>query len=182
MPAPSRYAQRFIALLFAIAPVAACGAALPATDPHPAMGLRVAGERGWRLETDHVGEWIPVPAPGVVTVVDFWSSTCAPCIASIPELERLWRASDGTRVRYVGVSVDEEASDARRALEEKVAGPVTFPMVIDGRAARLGGAFRVGGSVPSTFVVDRDGVIRFYADGSEGDLARLDRIVRALSK
>jgi thiol-disulfide isomerase/thioredoxin len=177
----SRRQATALALPFALV-LTACGAALPPTDPHAALGLRVAEERGWRLETDRVGEWVPVPAPGMVTVVDFWSSTCAPCLASIPELERLWRASDKTRVRFIGVSVDEEAADARRALEGKALGPVTFPMVIDGKAAKLGGAFRIGGTVPSTFVVDRDGVIRFYADGSDGDLARLDQVVRALSK
>jgi peroxiredoxin len=38
----------------------------------------------------------------------------------------------------------------------------------------------VGGKVPSTFVVDKQGRVRFYFDGSDGDMQRLEQAVAVL--
>ena len=85
-----------------------CGApALPKSE-HPVLGQVLTSARGWRAEADHMGEWISVPVPGKVTVIDFWSTTCEPCIREMPVLERLWRESDPAKVQVVGVAVDEE--------------------------------------------------------------------------
>jgi peroxiredoxin len=141
------------------------------------MGKALAQARGWRVEADRVGEWIPIPEPGKVTVVDFWSTFCEPCTKAMPELERLWRASDPAEVQIVGVAVDDEPGAVRQMIP---ALGVTFPMVIDS-AEILSGLYKVGGSVPATFVIDRQGRLRFFSGGGDGDVDRVGEAVRALA-
>jgi len=141
------------------------------------MGKALAHARGWRVEADHVGEWIPIPAPGKVTVVDFWSTFCEPCMKAMPDLERLWRASDPAEVQIVGVAVDDEPGAVRQALPSL---GVTFPMVIDS-AEVLSGLYKIGGSVPATFVIDRRGRLRFFSSGESGSGDRVGQAVRALA-
>ena len=157
-------------------------ASLPQTDPHSAVSQTIESTRGWRVEETHIGEAIPIPSPGKVTVLDFWSSSCEPCIKAMPELERIWQGVDQNVVQIIGVSIDTDDNLTRKTMAEEFSVQVTFPMIYDGKAARLQGAFRVGGTVPSTFVIDKQGNVRFYFDGSNGDMERLEQAVHALAK
>lgn len=150
------------------------------TDPHPAVGDDIKTIRGWRVENDHIGEWIPVPAPDRVTVLDFWSSFCDPCIEAMPELEAIWQRMDQAEVQIIGVSIDTDDNLTRKTMAEKFSSQVTFPMIYDGKAGKLQDDLKVAKTVPSTFVLDREGRVRFYFDGSEGDLGRLEKAVLAL--
>jgi peroxiredoxin len=113
-------------------------------------------------------------------VLDFWAASCAPCIKAMPGLESIWQRVDRDRVLVIGVAIDEDDGLARRSIREKFPVQVTFPMVYDGKAAKLQGIYKVGGKVPSTFVVDKQGRVRFYFDGSDGDMQRLEQAVAVL--
>jgi peroxiredoxin len=54
-------------------------------------------------------------------------------------------------------------------------------MVYDGKAAKLQGVYKVAGTVPSTFVIDKQGRVRFYFDWSDGDMERLEQAIAALA-
>ena len=157
-------------------------ASLPTTDPHSTVAQTIESTRGWRVEQNHIGEAIPIPSPGKVTVLDFWSSSCEPCIRAMPELERIWQRVNQSQVQIIGVSIDTDDNLTRKTMAEEFPVQVTFPMVYDGKAAKLQGAFRVGGTVPSTFVIDKAGNVRFYFDGSPGDFDRLEQVIHALAK
>jgi thiol-disulfide isomerase/thioredoxin len=140
-----------------------CGPSLPPSQ-HALLEQAPESLRGWRVEQDHVGEWVPVPEPSKVTVIDFWSTSCEPCIRAMPELERLWSGSDRNRVQVLGVAIDDEPAEIQRMLPTL---GVTFPMLIDSAGA-LSGAYKVGGSIPATFVLDRQGRVRFFSGGAGG--------------
>jgi thiol-disulfide isomerase/thioredoxin len=166
----------FIAIAFLLA---AC-ATMPKTDAHAALDQAAESTRGWRVEEGHVGEYVEVPAPGKITVLDFWSTHCEPCIKAMPGLESIRQRVDRDRIAVIGVSIDEDDALARKTMKETFPVQVTFPVVYDGKAAKLQGIYKVGGRVPSTFVIDKQGRVRFYFDGSPGDMERLEQAVALL--
>lgn len=102
---------------------------------------------------------------GKVTIVAFWATWCAPCERSFPKLQELYAKLAKRGVEIVAVSVDDDTSEI--AAFAKSHGAVTFPVVWD-KDKDLAAKYQVA-TMPSTFIVDKDGKISrsfgSYEDG-----------------
>ncbi len=92
---------------------------------------------------------------GKVVVLSFWASWCRPCRGEMPELDSVYKDFKDKGVVVVGVNVDRESAKAKAFLQSH---PVTFPIVLDPNALLLG-QYDVA-SMPTSFVIDRKGVVR----------------------
>jgi len=103
---------------------------------------------------------------GKVVLVDFWASWCVPCRTSFPALDAIYREYHDRGVAVLAVNLDERRRDADAFLSEF---PHTMPVLFDpnGTSAE---AFAVQG-MPSSFVIDRSGNIRFTHVGYTADVA-----------
>lgn len=93
---------------------------------------------------------------GKVVLLSFWASWCGPCRVETPALEDAWQRYKTREVVFVGVSVDDARADA---LAFQRAFPVTFPSAIDLAGERVTEPWEVW-SLPTTVLLDRDGVVR----------------------
>lgn len=104
---------------------------------------------------------------GNVVVVNFWATWCPPCREEIPDFIRLQEEYGERGLTFVGVSLDEEGFDVVRPFADQY--DFNYPIVVDdGTAAAAYGPIAV---MPTTFIVDRKGLVRYYAPGmltSEG--------------
>ena len=108
---------------------------------------------------------------GKVTIVDFWATWCEPCKKSFPRLEDLYVKYRASGMDIVAVSEDDE-NEGIPAFGNSFG--AKFPLVWDNGKA-IASKWQPK-SMPSTFVVDRKGVIRFvhlgYHDGEEAEIER----------
>lgn len=118
------------------------------------------------------GDLASAPTVGRVVVLDFWASWCAPCKASFPMLGALQREWGADGVTVVGVSVDEKKS-AYDGFRSRLQPP--FVTVRDAQQ-RLVRRVRVP-KMPTTYVIDRQGVVRFVHEGFHGEST--ERLLRA---
>jgi cytochrome c biogenesis protein CcmG/thiol:disulfide interchange protein DsbE len=89
---------------------------------------------------------------GKPVVLNFWSSTCAPCQDEIPLLESQWERNQAKGVIFLGVDVEDTAVDGRLFLHQY---GMTYPSVIDSNGMTL-----VSYGVtytPETIFIDRSG-------------------------
>jgi peroxiredoxin/YHS domain-containing protein len=94
---------------------------------------------------------------GKVLLVDFWATWCAPCIASMPGLQKLHDKNAGRGFSVVGISIDEEGAKKVKPFLAKR--KLTYPILLDADTrSPVWKAFGVHG-VPAVFLVDRDGQI-----------------------
>ncbi len=106
---------------------------------------------------------------GKLVLVDFWASWCEPCRRELPELEALHREHAAAGLVVVGVSLDEERSDAEAFL--KIV-PLSFPIVFDADRS-LGKAWSPP-KMPSVFLIERDGrIARVFEGEKPGQLDEL---------
>lgn len=97
---------------------------------------------------------------GSVVLLDFWASWCAPCIKTFPALHELQEAFADRGVDLLVVSLDASAEASREHLLEQgfPTDNVLWGSLKEARAVqRLYGVI----GIPRTFLIDRDGLIRF---------------------
>lgn len=92
---------------------------------------------------------------GQPVVLNFWATWCGPCRAEMPELQRLHERLAPAGVVVLGVN-QSERPETVGAYREALG--IDFPTAMDQRLG-VSRAFGVN-SIPTTFFVDRDGIIR----------------------
>ncbi len=100
---------------------------------------------------------------GKVVVLDFWATWCGPCRMSMPRLNDLAKQYKGKGLEVIGISLDDPST--QRAIpgvlkELQIAYPVTLASDIPDLANNY-----PHDSIPSIYVIDRQGMIRYYFDG-----------------
>jgi peroxiredoxin len=113
---------------------------------------------------------------GKVVFLDFWASWCPPCLTSMPLLDALQAEFPGADFQVLAVNVDRDPDKAHRFLASH---PVAYPSASD-PAGRLPESYEIG-TMPTSFLIDREGVIHHVHEGfRRGDLAGLRARIRAL--
>jgi thiol-disulfide isomerase/thioredoxin len=92
---------------------------------------------------------------GSTVVLNFWASWCAPCRYEMPLLQATYEAYGADGLVVLAVNLGEERRRVEGFAEDMLA---TFPVFGD-EETRVGTLYRVRG-VPTTYFIDRDGVVR----------------------
>lgn len=113
---------------------------------------------------------------GKVLYVDFWASWCGPCAQSFPFLNDLNREFSAKGLHVIGVNVDESAEDAQSFLAKH---PASFNIAADA-SGQCPKNFGVK-AMPSTYLIDRNGVVRYTHLGFRtGETKKLREMVEKL--
>ncbi len=96
---------------------------------------------------------------GYVVVLNVWGSWCAPCREEAPDLVKVSQETESRGVRFVGIDVRDTPAAARAFANTY---GITYPSWDDQSGfvlAQFTGIVPVR-AVPSTIVIDREGIIR----------------------
>ena len=106
-----------------------------------------------------------------VVVVDFWASWCGPCKASFPAFVELHEKFADKGLVILAVSLDEDKSDMEGFLKKT---KVPFATVRDAKQ-KLAEKLSIE-SIPTTFILGRDGKIAALHNGYGGDSTKRELI------
>ena len=114
---------------------------------------------GYKLEGSPLGA-----LKGKVVIIDFWASWCGPCKDSFPVMNELQKKYGDKGVVIIAVNEDEAKSDMQDFLKQN---PAVFTVVRDAKQklVELAGVQ----TMPSSFVFDPNGKLRFTHSGFHGD-------------
>ncbi|MDJ0835015.1 MAG: redoxin domain-containing protein [Acidobacteriota bacterium] len=104
--------------------------------------------------TDYAGKYV---------LLDFWTSTCGPCIAAMPGLNKIWNKVDRDQVVFISICLDKEGKELA-ALNRRY--KMTWPQMgaTGGFNADVAKAWSVA-YVPNLFLIDPTGKIIIQNDG-----------------
>jgi peroxiredoxin len=95
---------------------------------------------------------------GKVVMVEFWSTSCGPCIGEIPALKKAYDKFHERGFEIVGISLDDKESVLRRFIADK---KLPWPQHFDGKGWENKFAVRYGiFGIPTTWLVDKRGNLR----------------------
>jgi peroxiredoxin len=99
---------------------------------------------------------------GKVVLLNFWATWCGPCRVEMPAMEKLYRAFSRNDFEILAVSTDAQGASVTRPFQQE--NRLTFPILHDAD-------YRVGltygaRSLPMTFMVDRQGIVRHQIFGA----------------
>lgn len=93
-----------------------------------------------------------------VVLVEFWATTCGPCVAGMPEVKAVYDKFHASGFEVVGVNLDDKESAVRRFIEEKA---LPWPQHFDGKGWENKFAVQYGiFSIPTLWLVDKRGNLR----------------------
>lgn len=129
------------------------------------------GQRMGALQyTTFDGRTVDLTTDGKPLLLNFWSSTCAPCIREMPALDRVWRANR-ERVDVLGLDY-VEAPELGQAMAARTG--VQYPIARDAKGTLLR---RFGGTgLPYTVLIGADGTVLAVHAG-ELDAAGFQRLI-----
>jgi len=143
-------------------PSALIGSPAPEMDLPPLEGLTAGGVQLAGLADEDLR--------GAVTLVNVWGSWCPPCRQEHPYLMAL---SQDERFRIVGINYKDDGANALGFLDELGNPYDAVGVDRSGRNAIDWGVY----AAPETFIVDRDGVIRYKVIGPIGLVITLDDLM-----
>jgi thiol-disulfide isomerase/thioredoxin len=106
---------------------------------------------------------LPESLKGKLVIVDFWASWCGPCKDSFPVMNDLQKKYADKGLVIIAVNEDEEKSDMQDFLKDNAA---TFTVVRDAKQKLVGEAGIQ--TMPSSFILDETGKVRFTHSGFHG--------------
>lgn len=129
-------------------------------------GLTLDGKR-WNLPDER----------GKVVLLDFWATWCPPCVASIPEMQKVYAHFLGNeQFKLVGVSLDYTKPPLEKFLKKREMGWLqVFDRDSGGELAQYFGV----DAIPATFLIDREG--KAYNVELDGD-AMISEIEKLLNQ
>ena len=131
----------------------------------PATAFTITTYDGQRVSLDDL--------KGKVVVLNYWATWCAPCRGEMIVMDNYMRAHPKTDLRIYAVTVE---SNVPARFMRPLAAALSFPLGTRFRGPDYG---IIQGALPSSYVIGRDGVVRYAANGAF-DKERFDDLVTPL--
>ena len=130
--------------------------AAPLVPEHPqAPPFKIRSVTGDRLELEKLLQKGPV-------LLDFWATWCKPCLAAIPELERIHEEFGPRGLTVIGVSTDGPNNYAKvRPFASRLG--IRYPVALDGDGS-MASRYQVR-AMPTTILIDASGKVRKVSQG-----------------
>lgn len=140
--------------------------------PDCLVGARIPEFTGKTLEGKVVNRAALI---GKVSIINFWFSTCSPCVAEIPGFNSIVAKYGSKHINYLAISRDIEP-DVRDFLKEN---PWNFEHIPDGNDL-IQTTYRISWGFPTTFVLNKDAEIIAAFSGGRSDSAAREEIINKL--
>ena len=133
------------------------GGACTALSPDPLPGFLQTGPTPDFQLPDTGGRTVSLSAQrGHPVLLNFWATWCPPCVDEVPSLEDLARKLDGTDLRLLAVSVDDDWGTVRRFFPKGSSIGVLLDTSHD--VPKKFGTDKF----PESFLIDAAGRVRYY--------------------
>ena len=92
---------------------------------------------------------------GKLVLLNIWATWCAPCVAEMPSMQKLYQELKDEGFLILAVSLDESGVEAVKPFVEKH--KLAFPVLLDTKG-EIKSLYQITG-IPESFIIDQSGTI-----------------------
>jgi peroxiredoxin len=137
-----------VTLSILAAPAGAVAATAKVGQPAPSFSLTTYDKRKIKL----------ADLQGKVVVINWWATWCGPCKAEMPMMSDFHHLHKDEGLEMFGVTTDDSSPPNKL---KRVSELLSYPLVL-----RFNGNYPILGGVPTSYVIDRHGVLRYAKAGA----------------
>lgn len=119
----------------------------------------------WKLQDTKGNSYSSNNIKNKVILIDFFGNYCAPCIMSLPAINRLHERYKDADVEIVSIDLD----NGKEALKFATKYNIKYPVYVNGKA--VANDFHVSG-IPAFYLIDKQGIVVTTYDGYSEDLEK----------
>ncbi len=97
---------------------------------------------------------------GQVVFLNFWGTYCPPCVAELPDIQKVYEELESEDFVVIGLNVEEKPEKVKAFVEEN---GLTFPIIISPDAT-VNPLYQLK-RMPTTWFIDRNGILRGKIEG-----------------
>lgn len=113
---------------------------------------------------------------GKVVLIDFWDVRCPPCRREIPNMKKLFKDFRDKDLEIIGISLDTDRALLNDYVKkEKI--PWKVSCSLNGWSDSTAKLYKIC-ATPSTWLIDRHGVARYYAAGGKDLRRAVEELIR----
>ena len=112
---------------------------------------------------------------GKTVFLNFWATWCPPCRAEMPEIEAVYQQYKGKGVVVIGVDILESESVVHQYVQQ---GGYSWTFVLD-TTGEVAANYQIA-AIPTSFFIDREGIIQAVNIGAMTKRAMETQLVKAM--
>ena len=112
---------------------------------------------------------------GKIVMVNFWESSCSGCASEMPDMQAVYDAWSREDLEILAVNNGERAAFVQSFIDSK---RLTFPALLDSDRA-VSQVYQIS-TIPTTFFIDADGIIKRIKSGSFTSQSEIENILKSL--
>jgi thiol-disulfide isomerase/thioredoxin len=140
--------------------------------PECLIGAQIPEFEAYTLEGKKINREL---LKGKLTIINFWFTTCAPCVAEIPGLDAIVQKFGADKLNYIAIG-RENSQDIKDFL---VANPWRFEQIPDGAEISKKN-FKLRWGFPTTFLLNKNAEIILAIAGGKSDSTAVEAVQREL--
>jgi len=137
----------------------------PPVDEYSEMPVNMIGKMAPPIETAHWfnSETLAATPFGKVRITDFWNTGCAPCVATMPKIQKFWEQHREENLEIISLHAPGPELEVQEFIEKH---HYTFPMAVSAEGSKAYRAFDIRYN-PVYVVTDTTGKIVSYGSDWE---------------
>jgi len=92
---------------------------------------------------------------GKPVLINFWATRCPPCVSEIPYLQEIYNEWSGTELILLVINIGESPTKVKEFLQGH---NLSLPVLLDAKQL-VANKYRIT-AIPTTFFIDKDGIIQ----------------------